>query len=743
MKKVFGADDRRDGASSSGSGTVTLKGPTFWSKDASNLTILASSKSVTLTTVDGAGNLNGTCSIYLYHWTNKNFVQGADLKASTKIAATTAVDFRNIGTWSIVAPCSTLIFGGFNNTGTLAVASTAVSATVYFLKSIGTVSIGAGATLYVMNDSSISGVVSGNGTLDLTDSTGPFSAAVSTTGTLSLVNAIGGWTPIDGGASVAAGTLLTTGIISLGRLNTDTVTVGAAGVLVNAATLTVVGTLAILHPTATPTAQVINQAGGTWAFTQGGTAVTATGSGAVFRNDGLLSADTSAAADPTATVITLDTGLVSTGTISVAGGTTLAIAGGGTLSGTLTGAGILDFGATAPTIAGALTLGGGTLAASTLAITAGTTLSGTGTINAAIANAGTVTATTGTLALTGALSGTGAYTAATGAVLALGADGALPANVTGAGTLAIQGAATLAGKLGIASTRVEPLGTLTGAGTVKGLNNLGTVHATGNLTVAGALAGDGLITADAGATITLAKGGAYDGPISMDGTLAVKGALTLFGDAYLSAHALVLNANLTSAVSLSVAADQSITLAGAKPVTLSTGKYGILTNSGTITSSAATGSIAGSFVNLGQVGITAGTLSFARGVTNTGTILADGGASFAAALTGAGTVQIGDTQTVRALSSVAAGQTFDFGLGDATLALTRAAAFAGTIADFGHGDRIDLIGKTVTSLAYAAGTLTVRGGATTIARLAIAGPAAVTDFTFVSDGQGGTYIGHS
>jgi uncharacterized protein (UPF0333 family) len=118
-----------------------------------------------------------------------------------------------------------------------------------------------------------------------------------------------------------------------------------------------------------------------------------------------------------------------------------------------------------------------------------------------------------------------------------------------------------------------------------------------------------------------------------------------------------------------------------------------------------------------------GTLDFVAGVTGSGTLKIDAGA----------TIECGG------LAGPALTATFR-GAG-ATLALKDPAAFGATIAGFASGESIDLLDVAATSAVLGAGdTLVIADGPTPVATLQLSGDYAGDTFATGSDGKGGTSI---
>ena len=105
------------------------------------------------------------------------------------------------------------------------------------------------------------------------------------------------------------------------------------------------------------------------------------------------------------------------------------------------------------------------------------------------------------------------------------------------------------------------------------------------------------------------------------------------------------------------------------------------------------------------------------------------------AITGAGTVSLGQHVTFEAAAAVAAGQNFVFepGAGATTLRIGAGALFGGTVAGFGMGDTIQLVGNRWDTAAYRAtdgygGVLTLSLGGAVVQTLAFKGAYTIASF---------------
>ena len=224
-------------------------------------------------------------------------------------------------------------------------------------------------------------------------------------------------------------------------------------------------------------------------------------------------------------------------------------------------------------------------------------------------------------------------------------------------------------------------------------------------------------------------------------TLTLGGALTNWGTAVIG------NNNLSAATTVtasSLANDGSLSLNGSSSYLAKLVVNGSASNSGSLSIGAdSTLDVTGSYIFTQNSGTTTVT-----GTLVATTIDANGGLlDFTAALTsgdGTGSLDIGAYGTLEFGAAVDSSHTVTFAASTGTLELASGAqaTFAGTIAGFSGNDVIDLAGATVTGLSYNTGTdiLTVSGSSGTIATLKFSGSYTTTDFSFQSDGNGGTDI---
>lgn len=164
----------------------------------------------------------------------------------------------------------------------------------------------------------------------------------------------------------------------------------------------------------------------------------------------------------------------------------------------------------------------------------------------------------------------------------------------------------------------------------------------------------------------------------------------------------------------------------------------------------ATGRIttAGSLVNDGFISATGGTVRISgaaeAGLVNNATIGIGGGAEvdLGTAVTGTGRIVLQGAATLDVARSISAGQTISFAGSTATperLRLDTPGAVNAALSGLGIGDTIDVPG-TITGTVNGS-TLSLQSGAAAVASLDIGAGYATSNFTFASDGAGGTLIG--
>ena len=214
-----------------------------------------------------------------------------------------------------------------------------------------------------------------------------------------------------------------------------------------------------------------------------------------------------------------------------------------------------------------------------------------------------------------------------------------------------------------------------------------------------------------------------DGPsISLHASKASAGSPTLvLINSRLGPHSTLssVNDNAASAPRVAVAGfvtwDGTADFAGG-PTLLTLAQGAVLRNDGSM-------HFAGSAAHLTGAGV----------LENDGKVAIDGGGSGAAlidaALTGSGAVVLDHGANLTLGQAVASTQTVRFADDASTLHLTAPGSFAGTIAGFRAGDRIELAGAAATTASYTpvdvtGGTLALFNGAMLVARYRLATPAA-------------------
>jgi hypothetical protein len=348
---------------------------------------------------------------------------------------------------------------------------------------------------------------------------------------------------------------------------------------------------------------------------------------------------------------------------------------------------------------GLLQLGGVTFTAdSGLSIGATGSVSGYGTVVGAVADAGSITASGGKLSFSGSVTASGGLSAAAGATVDLKAGGRLGGDVSGTGTLQLDGTTaytiSAGANLAISNIQVDTGATLSGSGTVKGsLANAGTVNATGGTLTLGSVTGAGALTAARGAVLELTAGGALSKAISGAGTLDLDGSTpyTLAGVA-LGIAALTLDAGITvsgrGSIASAVANSGTITASGGKLVL-----SGQVTGSGALQAAASSVLDLTSGETLNEAVTGAGTLELGSafllgsGALSVGKVSIDAGAS----LSGAGTLtnSIADAGTLAAAGGtlkvngkISGAGTLSAGAG-AVLNLAGGGSFSGNLGGLG------------------------------------------------------------
>ncbi len=391
-------------------------------------------------------------------------------------------------------------------------------------------------------------------------------------------------------------------------------------------------------------------------------------------------------------------------------------------------------------------------------IDTGGTLTGYGTVTS-LTDQGSLVASQGTLVVTNAIAGLGALATLAAADLELQGGGLITTNVTGTGTLELNGSNsfTMIGHLTAPVTVEVDAGTtlfdrayIAGAVIDNGMLILPPEpgNPNGLAVLNGPISGVGTLSADVSEILAINGGGTFSGTLAGAGTIQLNSSLTLDTGASLQAGEILANHNLTlgSLTQLSNQSGHALVFdeasAGGTLIVSGPNTAG-LTNYGDLHANGA-GSVLFSlgFTNLGTVTLTGKALSFIGPVTNKGIIDADGGnISIATTINGAGILEIGLTGTLSLLGAVGASQTVDFLNVTGDLSLNNPLSFHGNIAGFTQGDLIDLLKvPAVTSLSYANSVLTVKDGTAVVASLQFSGLSPSASFTTANDGSGGTFI---
>jgi hypothetical protein len=665
---------------------------------------------------------------------------GATLTGTLVTAGTTALDglyidggvtLANTGTDTVTGDAFTLDWAGFGTT---------------------TLINEAGATFDLINGA-FQNEASDNNVLQATIiNSGLFEATSSTTGTTIPASTL--YAPFF---NTGSGTLLAKG---------DTLTL--AGGLGNNGTVEALGRSTLLLSGGASNDNHGTLTGGTWIAAAQGDGATLDITGGTITTDAAtitLSGTGATIAAGTSTYTALESSLA---TIAAAGVLNILNGRGYTTTLALTDQGLLD-------------LGGGTLSIQTLTIAATGTLSGFGTVLTGIADAGEIFAAGGTLIMDQAITGAGTIGAALGATLDLTVGQMLLASA-GAGTLQLDGAFALGAADAIATLLLDTGSSLSGPGTVDGalIDNGMASAATGTLAIGGALTGDGLLQAAAGAAIDLA-GGNFAGTLGGAGTVQIGGDLILQAAADLTAGSVVISSGATldlnggGLLSGTIAGAGTLQLDGSTSYTLTSGNTpgvgailvdaGVtLLGSGTLTAAvsgagtlqlaqgavldlAGGGAFGGTIAGAGTLGVSGtsafvvqpgATLSVASVTVAVGAMLDLNGGGNLGTISGTGTLQLDGTTPYTEPASLGfaktlidAGATLDL---SAPQALTRAITGAGTL-QLAAGTNTVAAGTTLSlgSILLGAGS-TLSGAGTLVAAISNAGTLAASAGSLVIDG---------
>ena len=577
-----------------------------------------------------------------------------------------------------------------------------------------------GLVLDQQGGGSPAGTFTNTGTLAKTSGIGTntIGGRVLDTGTVSILS---GTLALLGGGS-ATGTLTGSGVLDLGGGAFTT------GGLAGAGNLAVTGGASLMSTvTSTITASVHAASGGTLSAATGKILTLsgpvsigdATGGSVVFTGPGTLATSGTTTINDTGAgnvALSVAGAWANSGTVNDAGYGFFDVYGGGS-PGSIVNSGTFNFvgddsglvldqqGGGSP--AGTFTNTG------TLAKTSGI---GTNTIGGRVLDTGTVSILSGTLALLGGGSATGTLTGS--GVLDLGGGAFTTGGLAGAGNLAVTGGASLMSTVTstiTASVHAASGGTLSAA-TGKILTLSGPVSigdATGGSVV---FTGPGTLATSG--TTTINDTGAGNVALSVAGAWANSGTVNDAGYGFFDVYG-----------------------GGSPGSIVNSGTFNFVgDDSGLVLDQQGGGSPAGTFTNTGTLAKTAGTgtSTIGVGISNTGTIeAAHGTLSLAGPVTGAGNLKI-DAGATLDVGTTPASQKIAFtGGAGATLKLETPASI-GTLTNFTAGDRLDLVGASVSSAKITGTTLSVvtASGTDTYVSAGLAGEVATT----ASDGAGGTFV---
>jgi hypothetical protein len=148
-------------------------------------------------------------------------------------------------------------------------------------------------------------------------------------------------------------------------------------------------------------------------------------------------------------------------------------------------------------------------------------------------------------------------------------------------------------------------------------------------------------------------------------------------------------------------------------------------------------------VAMGTTLLDAGFLNVTGSLTNDSVINVAGSLTDSLGIAGAGTLQVGLAGSLALLGGAGSGQLVDFLGSSGFVELENPLTFLGAIAGFGAQDVIDLQaagGLAETGYSFAAGTLTIVDGSTTVASLRFEGSYTTGSFSVSSDGHSGLAV---
>jgi hypothetical protein len=340
----------------------------------------------------------------------------------------------------------------------------------------------------------------------------------------------------------------------------------------------------------------------------------------------------------------------------------------------------------------------------------------------AVFNYGTLTIDAGTLSIRDGLSSTGAITIAAPAALVLEGTGSLLG-----GTVAGDGSFTLHSS----TVTLETGSAITvRSWSLEGTNTL--VKLGAPLTYGGDFKEDATAAVDLdGKSFTLAAGSEaiFDG-----GSLAGSGSILSAGRTAIAL--LAIDGPLRWSNSGFLSDSGNFTLGEAHTVIVRNEAGGVFEMQGDASISGGT-----SLINDGLLVKTgSGTSVIGVALDNEKLVkVTSGTLDFASTVSGTGVLRIEDGSTIEADAAVSAGQTVVF-QGTATLLLTRAESFAGTLSGFAAADTLDLRDfGSGTTISYSSGVLSVADGTLT-ANIALFGQYMAAGFGTSADGSGGTLV---
>jgi hypothetical protein len=258
----------------------------------------------------------------------------------------------------------------------------------------------------------------------------------------------------------------------------------------------------------------------------------------------------------------------------------------------------------------------------------------------------------------------------------------------------------------------------------------------GTSSIAGLVTGNGLLINYGG---TMAIDGATIGGAAV---LYIQGATALSGDA-------TIGDSSTSTAMLEIVANSTLSLTA--DAQIAANGSGALKNAGSLLKVAGSGTavIDTTVSNTGSIGVTTGALLLHATATNDGTASASLGATidFAGALTAdtgkAGTITLSKGASAVFGGYVDASQTLRFVDNTDTATISAFSLFHGTVAGFVAGDTIDVAGFGLPTTKSVSGDTLKLENASQDFNLIFAGSPVLADFTFASDGDGGTLIGYT